>query len=135
MPYIVQVASGKFPFFNIYGDDYDTVDGTGVRNYIHVADLSEGHLAALIFLSKHKGFEVLNLGTGNGVSVLEILKAFENISGENINVQISNRRVRDVAQCFASAEKAHKELSWIAYRDIYDICEDLLRWQKIGKLG
>jgi UDP-glucose 4-epimerase len=132
MPYVAQVASGKLPFLKVFGDDYDTEDGTGVRDYIHVMDLANGHLAALVYLSKNKGFDIFNLGTGNGVSVFEIVKAYEKVCGHAIDMRVTDRRIGDIAKCYASAEKAHKALLWIASRDINDMCQDLFRWQKKG---
>ena len=130
MPYVAQVASGKLPVLKVFGDDYDTEDGTGVRDYIHVMDLASGHLAALVYLSNYKGFNVFNLGTGNGISVFEIVRAYENVCGHTLNIQVTHRRIGDIAKCYASSGKALKELSWVASRDVNNMCCDLFRWQK-----
>jgi UDP-glucose 4-epimerase len=110
MPYICQVVSGKLPHLNVFGDDYDTKDGTGERDYIHVMDLAEGHAAALDFLAKTAGCHILNLGTGKGYSVLEILSAFESASGRKVPYRVIPRRPGDVAECYANSEANFKDL-------------------------
>lgn len=130
MPYIARVASGELPFLNIFGDDYDTVDGTGVRDFIHVMDLAQGHLSALSFLEGGPGFNVYNLGTGKGYSVLELIKAFEEASGRTIPYKIRPRRVGDVSRCFAKVEKASEFLGWHAKKSLKDMCESTWNFQK-----
>ena len=132
MPYIVQVALGKLPHLNIYGNDYDTPDGTGVRDYIHVMDLAEGHLAALNFLRKKLGLHVFNLGTGKGSSVLELVKAFEEVSGKSIPLKITNRRAGDVAICYAKVDKSNVDLSWKATLTLGEMCSS--SWASQEKL-
>ena len=130
MPYITQVAVGKREFLSVYGNDYDTPDGTGVRDYIHVVDLALGHLRAVDAAKAGKGVNVYNLGTGNGYSVLEIVKAFERASGEPLPYKIVERRPGDIATCYSNPEKALRELGWRAERGIEEMCEDSWRWQK-----
>jgi UDP-glucose 4-epimerase len=122
MPYIQQVGAGKLECLNIFGNDYPTPDGTGVRDYIHVCDLAEGHLAALSHLKP--GVGIFNLGTGKGYSVLEVVRAFEEANGVKIPTQISPRREGDVAICFAATDKAREELHWQATRTLEDMCKD-----------
>jgi UDP-glucose 4-epimerase len=133
MPYIAQVAIGKLKQVNIFGDDYDTPDGTGVRDYIHVVDLANGHVAAL----KHirPGIDIYNLGTGHGTSVLELIAAFSNAAGKKIPYEIVSRRSGDVAVCYASVEKATKELGWKVEKSITDTCMDFWRWQSNNPNG
>jgi UDP-glucose 4-epimerase len=137
MPYISQVAVGKLEKLSVFGGDYDTVDGTGVRDYIHVTDLAKGHLAALNYLNSSQacGFSSFNLGTGKGVSVLELIKAFEKASGKNIPFDIVARRQGDVAACYADPTKANKVLGWKAELDIDRICQDAWRWQVNNPTG
>ena len=130
MPYITQVAVGKREELGVFGDDYDTPDGTGVRDYIHVVDLACGHVKALKKFEKGSGLSIYNLGTGNGYSVLDIVKNFEKASGVKIPYRIVDRRPGDIAQCYADASKAEKELGWKAERDLQEMCEDSWRWQK-----
>jgi UDP-glucose 4-epimerase len=130
MPYIARVASGKLPYLNVYSNDYDTPDGTGVRDYIHVMDVAEGHLAALSVLAREKGFHVFNLGTGLGSSVLEMVKAFEQASGKTIPLKFTNRRAGDVASCYANVNKAAAHLSWKATRTLDDMCSSTWNFQK-----
>lgn len=130
MPYINQVAIGKLDHLNVFGNDYPTKDGTGVRDYIHVVDLSMGHLKALEKARKGTGVEVYNLGTGKGYSVLEIVKAFEDATGVKIKYEITARRPGDVPTCFADPTKAKEELGWEATRDIKEMCEDSWRFTK-----
>lgn len=129
MPYLTQVAKRILPFFNVYGADYDTRDGTGVRDYIHVSDLADGHVAALRFLNSQKGWHAFNLGTGKGISVLELIGALSNIAGVEIPYKISPRRKGDVAECFAICTKARDLLDWRAVRDIQEMCASAWRWQ------
>ncbi|KRF60807.1 UDP-glucose 4-epimerase [Bacillus sp. Soil768D1] len=129
MPYITQVAIGKITELHVFGDDYPTVDGTGVRDYIHVVDLAQGHVKALEKILKGSGVEAYNLGTGVGYSVLEIVTTFEKVSGAKIQHQIVARRHGDVAMCFADVTKAKKLLGWSATRSIEDMCSDSWRWQ------
>lgn len=129
MPYIAQVASGKLPHLEIYGDDYCTPDGTGVRDYIHVVDLAEGHLAALNRLSHHDGLVVLNLGCGRGYSVLDMVKAFEAASQRAIPYRFTKRRPGDIAECIAESKKARELLGWSARYDVVRMCMDAWRWQ------
>lgn len=130
MPYIQQVAAGQREYLNIFGNDYPTPDGTGIRDYIHVCDLAEGHLAALKHLSP--GVEVYNLGTGKGASVLEVVRAFEAVNGVRIPTAISPRREGDVAICFAGTDKVKAELGWQATRTLEDMCKDA--WHYYSKL-
>ena len=130
MPYIMQVASGKLPHLNIFGNDYDTRDGTGERDYIHVMDLAEGHLAALDYLEDHSGCEVLNLGTGKSVSVFELIKTYENAFGKRIPTVIAPRRLGDLPAYYANANKAKKTMQWQAKRELSDICLSSVCWQR-----
>ena len=130
MPYITQVAVGKREFLSVYGSDYDTPDGTGVRDYIHVVDLALGHLKAVDAAKRSKGVSVYNLGTGNGYSVLQIVKAFEKASGNPLPYKLVDRRPGDIATCYSNPEKALRELNWKAERGIEEMCEDSWRWQK-----
>lgn len=129
LPYVAKVATGELEAVNVFGDDYDTPDGTGVRDYIHVADLAEGHIKALEKLSTHPGLVTYNLGTGKGYSVLEIIHNFEKACGKEIPYKITERRPGDIDMCYADPEKAKKELGWEARRDIDKMCEDAWRWQ------
>ena len=124
LPYVAQVAVGKLEKVHVFGNDYDTPDGTGVRDYIHVVDLALGHLKAIERRSGIAGVHIYNLGTGNGYSVLQIIKAFEKASGKTIPYVIDPRRPGDIAQCWANAAKAKKELDWEATREIEEMCED-----------
>lgn len=132
MPYIAQVAWGKLACLSVFGDDYPTADGTGVRDYIHVVDLAEGHAAALGFLGKERGWHAVNLGTGQGYSVLEMVRAFEHASGRPVAYRIAPRRAGDAAACFAQPEKAARELGWKATRTLQDMCDSTWRWQSEG---
>ncbi|MGN0664159.1 MAG: UDP-glucose 4-epimerase GalE [Negativibacillus sp.] len=124
LPYVAQVAIGKLPCLSVYGNDYDTPDGTGVRDYIHVVDLALGHLKALDYADTHKGVEAINLGTGNGSSVLEVVHAFEKASGKTVNYKIVGRRPGDIATCYANAQKAKELLGWEATRNLEQMCRD-----------
>lgn len=130
MPYISQVAVGKREKLSVFGNDYDTPDGTGVRDYIHVADLADGHVVALERALSVKGCEVYNLGTGKGVSVLDLVKAFEEATGIKIPYVITDRRPGDIATSYADCSKAKKVLGWEAKRDVKKACEDTWNWQK-----
>jgi UDP-glucose 4-epimerase len=130
MPFIAQVALGSLQHLNVYGDDYDTPDGTGVRDYIHVMDLVEGHLAALNFLNRKFGLHVFNLGTGKGSSVLEMVKVFEEVSGKSIPLKVTNRRLGDVATCYAKVDKSNADLSWKATRTLQEMCASAWNSQK-----
>lgn len=130
MPYITQVAVGKLDHLNVFGDDYDTKDGTGVRDYIHVVDLALGHIRALEKIKENPGLKVYNLGTGEGYSVLDIIKAFEEASGVNIPYVIAPRRAGDIAACYADPSLAEKELGWRAQRGLKEMCADSWRFQK-----
>ena len=135
MPYIAQTAVGKFPYLNVNGTDYETPDGTCIRDYIHVVDLAVGHVAAINYLNDHKGLGVFNLGTGNGVSVLELVSAFEKATGVEITKKTAPRRPGDIAVCYASTEKAKKELGWQTVKTITEACEDTWLWQKNNPNG
>lgn len=135
MPYITKVAVGQLPYLNVFGDDYDTVDGTGVRDYIHVLDLSHGHVKALEKLSENPGIVTYNLGTGKGYSVLELVNAFSKASGKEIPYKITERRPGDIAACYADPTKAEKELGWKAKYGIDEMCEDSWRWQSQNPNG
>lgn len=128
MPYVAKVAFGELPYLRVFGNDYDTHDGTGVRDYIHVVDLAEGHIAALENIDKY-GVEAINLGTGVGYSVLDMIKAFEKASGNKVEYKIEGRRAGDIATCFASPDKAKKELKWEAKRGLEEMCMDLWNFQ------
>lgn len=133
MPYIAQVAVGRREHVNVFGDDYDTPDGTGVRDYIHVVDLARGHVAALEH--SQAGTNVYNLGTGRGTSVLELIAAFSEAAGQDIPYQIVDRRPGDVASCYASADKANTKLAWTAEKSVADACVDSWRWQSNNPNG
>ena len=130
MPYITQVAQGIRPHLNVFGDDYPTHDGTGVRDYIHVVDLAAGHVAALEYSRVHKGCEVFNLGTGQGYSVLDLVKTFERVNGVKIPYEITDRRAGDIAVSYADVSKAREVLGWKAEKGIEDMCRDAWRWQQ-----
>ena len=135
MPYITQVAIGKRECLSVYGDDYDTHDGTGVRDYIHVVDLALGHVKALARVLSRSGLDVYNLGTGTGYSVLDVVKAFEKASGVTINYKIVERRPGDIATCYSDPTKAYEELGWKAERDLEKMCADSWRWQSTNPAG
>ncbi|MCL2367123.1 MAG: UDP-glucose 4-epimerase GalE [Oscillospiraceae bacterium] len=135
MPFIAQTAMGKFSHLNIYGGDYETPDGTGIRDYIHVVDLALGHVAAIHYLCKHPGVSTFNLGTGRGVSVLELVTAFEQSTGISISKKIIARRPGDLAICVADVEKAKRELSWESKKSLHDACTDTWRWQSTNPNG
>ena len=135
MPFITQVAVGKRDKLNVFGNDYNTIDGTGVRDYIHVVDLAKGHIKALEKHLKTNGVEAYNLGSGSGVSVLGLVEAFEKVNGIKIPYTISPRRAGDVDTCFADSTKAFKELNWKAEKTIEDCCRDSWNWQKNNPKG
>lgn len=135
MPYISQVAVGKLPCLGVFGNDYDTIDGTGVRDYIHVVDLAIGHVKAIKRLEVEKGVLIYNLGTGNGYSVLQMVKAFEKASGKEIKYEIKPRRAGDIAKCWADASKANRDLEWKTERGIDEMCQDTWRWQSNNPNG
>jgi len=129
MPYISQVAVGKLSELSVFGNDYPTIDGTGVRDYIHVVDLAKGHICALEKLNKSPGLMTINLGTGRGYSVLEMVEEFEKASGRKIKYRVIGRRTGDIATCYADPSLALKELNWSAEFGIEDMCRDLWKWQ------
>ena len=135
LPYVAQVAVGRLKELNVFGNDYPTPDGTGIRDYIHVVDLAIGHLRAIEKLAEKPGFKIYNLGTGNGYSVLQIVKAFEAASGQKVPYVIKPRRPGDIAECWADPALAAKELHWQAERGIEKMCEDLWRWQSQNPNG
>ena len=135
MPFVSQVAVGRREFLSVFGNDYPTKDGTGVRDYIHVMDLSDGHVAALEKVGQKSGLHIYNLGTGNGYSVLEMVKAFEAACGKNVPYQIVERRPGDIAECWADPTKAIKELDWQAKRSLEDMTSDTWRWQSNNPQG
>ena len=135
MPYITQVAVGKLEKLHVFGNDYDTPDGTGVRDYIHVVDLAKGHVCALKKFAPGSGLSIYNLGTGIGYSVLDIVKNFEDANGITIPYVIDKRREGDIATCYCSAAKAEKDLGWKAQYNMHDMCEDSWRWQKNNPNG
>jgi UDP-glucose 4-epimerase len=129
MPYITEVAIGTLKEVSIFGDDYDTVDGTGVRDYVHVVDIAEGHIKALDMLKKNPGLVTYNLGTGTGYSVIQLIETFRKASGTNISYRIDGRRDGDVAVCYADSSKANRELGWKAERGLEKMCIDAWAWQ------
>lgn len=135
MPYITQVAVGKREKLSVFGDDYDTHDGTGVRDYIHVVDLAKGHLKALEKVMNSVGVEAYNLGTGTGYSVLDVVNAFAKATGEKIPYVITERRSGDIATCYAEPTKAFKELGWKVEKNLEDMCRDSWNWQKNNPKG
>ena len=135
LPYITQVAVGKLECLGVFGDDYDTHDGTGVRDYIHVVDLAMGHIKAIEKLKDKIGVGIYNLGTGVGYSVLDVVKAFEKASGETIKYEIKSRRPGDIAICYADPSLAKEELNWEGKRELLEMCEDSWRWQSMNPSG
>ncbi len=135
MPYITQVAVGKRPYLGVFGNDYDTHDGTGVRDYIHVVDLARGHVCALSAIERSCGLAIYNLGTGKGYSVLDIVKSFENVNGVKVPYQIQPRRAGDIATCYSNPDKAKVELGWEAQYGIEEMCRDSWNWQKNNPNG
>ena len=135
MPYITQVAIGRREFLSVYGNDYDTHDGTGVRDYIHVVDLAKGHVAAVKYVTENKGCEVFNLGTGTGYSVLDMVKAFEEANQVAVPYKIVGRRPGDLATCYADPAKSAEVLGWKAEKTLVDMCRDSWRWQSQNPMG
>jgi UDP-glucose 4-epimerase len=135
MPYVTQVAVGQREYLNVWGGDYATPDGTGVRDYIHVVDLAKGHLKAVEHLTATAGCTAVNLGTGNGYSVLDIVKALSEASGQAVPYQVAPRRSGDVAACYANASLARSLLGWQAERGLAQMCEDAWRWQQRNPHG
>ncbi len=135
MPFITQVAIGKLKELNVFGGDYPTHDGTGIRDYIHVSDLAAGHIRALKKLEEKPGLVVYNLGTGKGSSVMDVIKAFEKASGKKIPYKITPRRPGDAAVCYADVSKANQELNWQTKRDLEDMCRDAWNWQQKNPNG
>ena len=130
LPYIAKVAAGKLECLSVFGDDYNTPDGTGVRDYIHVVDLSLAHLKAIEYPGRMKGIDYINVGTGNGYSVLEMVRAFGDVWGTPVKYKIAPRRPGDIAECYADPTKASEILGWKAERDLLKMCEDSARWQR-----
>ncbi|MBQ3404287.1 MAG: UDP-glucose 4-epimerase GalE [Oscillospiraceae bacterium] len=135
MPYISQVAVGRREKLSIFGDDYPTPDGTGVRDYIHVVDLAKGHVLAIEYMKEHRGYEIINLGTGRGTSVLELVHAFERVNNVPIPHVITERRAGDLAEVWAVADKARRLLGWTAELTVEDMCRDSYNWQKKNPNG
>lgn len=135
LPYVAKVACGKLEYLSVFGDDYDTRDGTGVRDYIHVVDLSIAHLRALEYTVRMSGIDYVNVGTGNGYSVLEIVKAFSEAWGAPVKYRIAARRPGDIAECYADTEKARAVLGFSCTRDMKKMCEDAARWQRMNPDG
>jgi UDP-glucose 4-epimerase len=137
MPYVAKVASGLLPHVNVYGTDYSTKDGTGVRDYIHICDIAHGHILALGHLQNDgfKGYDVFNLGTGVGYSVMDMIKAFSEVSGKKIRYEICSRRPGDVAAVYADSTKAKAVLKWEPKKGLQEMCQDLWRWQQMNPRG
>ena len=135
MPYITQVAIGRREYLSVYGNDYDTHDGTGVRDYIHVVDLAKGHVAAVKYVMEHTGCEVFNLGTGKGCSVLDMVKAFNTANGLDLPYKIVERRPGDIATCYADPSKSEQVLGWKAEKDLNDMVRDSWNWQSKNPMG
>lgn len=130
LPYVAKVGAGKLECLSVHGNDYDTPDGTGVRDYIHVVDLADAHLAALDWTKRNTGIDYFNVGTGNGYSVLEVVAAYEKASGKTVKYKIGPRRPGDIGACYANPAKAKEVLGWSAKRGIEEMCNDLARWQE-----
>ena len=135
LPYVAQVAIGKLECVGVFGNDYDTPDGTGVRDYIHVVDLAKGHVKALEKIKEKAGLKVYNLGTGNGYSVLDVINAFEKACGHNIPYQIKPRREGDIATCYSKCDKAKEELGWVAQYNLDDMVSSSWKWQTMNPDG
>lgn len=135
MPYVSQVAVGRLPELKVFGNDYDTPDGTGVRDYIHIYDLATGHSLSLKKIDENPGLKIYNLGTGIGYSVLEMINAFEKASGKKVPYKIVDRRPGDIASVYADSSLANKELNWKATKNLDDMCQDLWNWQSKNPLG
>lgn len=135
VPYIAQVAIGKLDHLNVFGDDYNTPDGTGVRDYIHVVDLAKGHVKAMKKLEAKEGVSIYNLGTGVGYSVLDVLHAYEKACGKTLKYEIQPRRAGDIATCYSDCTKAKEELGWAAEKGIEEMCADSWKWQSMNPDG
>ena len=135
MPYITQVAVGRREHLSVYGNDYDTHDGTGVRDYIHVVDLAKGHVAAVEYVDKNSGCEVFNLGTGTGYSVLDMVNTFQRVNGVEVPYTVVDRRPGDIATCYANPAKSERVLGWKAEKNLSDMCRDAWNWQKNNPMG
>ena len=135
LPYVAQVAVGKLKCLGVFGNDYDTPDGTGVRDYIHVVDLARGHVKAINKIKENPGVKIYNLGTGNGYSVLQVVKAFSKACGHDVPYEIKPRRAGDIATCYADPSLAKKELGWVAEYGIDEMCADSWRWQSMNPNG
>jgi len=135
MPYITQVAVGRREKLSVFGNDYDTPDGTGVRDYIHVADLARGHVAAVKYAAEHKGCDVFNLGTGTGYSVLDMVNAFQKVNGVSVPYEFTARRPGDLGTCYADPAKSAEKLGWKAEKNLEDMCRDAWNWQKNNPKG
>ena len=135
MPFITQVAVGRREKLSVFGNDYDTHDGTGVRDYIHVVDLAQGHVAAVQYALAHTGCEAFNLGTGTGYSVLDMVKTFQEVNEVRVPYQITARRPGDIATCYASPDKSREQLGWSAQKNLADMCRDAWRWQSSNPMG
>ena len=135
MPYISQTAIGRFEYLRVFGDDYNTPDGTGVRDYIHVVDLARGHVAAISYMDSHPGELIFNLGTGKGCSVLELVHAFEKANKLTVPNKIVGRRAGDIDECYCSPEKSRRELGWTAQYNVEDMCRDSWHWQTLNPNG
>jgi UDP-glucose 4-epimerase len=133
LPYVAQVAAGIRPYLQVWGNDYPTPDGTGVRDYIHVMDLAEGHVAALRYINSNSGLLTVNLGTGRGTSVLEMITAFERVCNRNLPYIIGSRRPGDVASCWADSSLASQLLGWKTVRSLDDMCNDAWNWQQLSQ--
>lgn len=135
LPYVSKVAAGKLECLSVFGNDYNTPDGTGVRDYIHVVDLAKAHLAALDYIDTHSGIDYFNIGTGKGYSVLEIVRAYEKASGKTVKYKITDRRPGDIDECYADPTKAYELLGWKAVYGIDEMCADLAKWQEMNPDG
>ena len=135
LPYVAKVAAGQLPCLSVFGDDYDTPDGTGVRDYIHVVDLAKAHLKALERAAKVNAVECFNIGTGTGYSVLDVIKAYEAATGLSVKYRIVERRPGDIGECYADPTKAYEILGWKAENDMNDMCRDLFNWMKKNPNG
>ena len=135
MPYVTQVAVGRLEKLNVFGNDYDTPDGTGVRDYIHVVDLAKGHVAAVKYVAAHRGCRVFNLGTGTGYSVLDMVNTFRQVNGVEVPYVIADRRPGDIAVCYADPARSARELNWRAEKNLADMCRDSWNWQKKNPQG
>jgi UDP-glucose 4-epimerase len=135
MPFVSQVAVGKLERLSVFGGDWPTPDGTGVRDYIHVLDLAQGHVRAIDYLLRNQGLLTVNLGTGRGYSVLEVVRAFEVASGRSVPYRIVERRSGDIAQCYADPATANRLLGWAAQRDLAQMCADAWKWQSNNPQG